>query len=439
MNEKSEEKKFDENNKEQIEQSTKQQLDIVTDWVVFSNILDIVEETFKLNNYNIFKLNNYWINSESFWYIQKSDLASYIINNKVWSLENKNLEILLYELLFPFAFSNNSFQNPIQKALNSEELDNQIIMLSEDTNNPNWKFVYLIKHRHENLTQVLNEIKEKEKDIETDSLSNMLNQTKSYYEKVNLICEHSYSIDHLDKNIEQHILNMSLTEKNVLENEIKNDLISSKSADLAEIIKLRVIWFWKTDISKLSAEHKMLYTKLYTYCYITQWKSPDWDYVLRLKYNEIKNTLIKNKYIQKNHAWLRNLNPWNISYCEDENWKAYPKWDEWRAKKFVKFPNLTVWREEFLKTIDNRKKGISKIYKPDMTILDFFKEYNKYWYIDETNKACKRLWIWKNTKIKDIPTFKFAVTIANLEDDQLYKALKDEWFIDSLYYQNKYK
>ena len=86
---------------------------------------------------------------------------------------------------------------------------------------------------------------------------------------------------------------------------------------------------------------------------------------------------------------------------------------------------------------ENWKKGKSKIYSPNFSLVQFFTKYaSPVGAVAYANKAAKivnqitGLKITANTTpIKNIPTKALAAAIAEKEDGNCYRALKNEGFI----------
>ena len=123
---------------------------------------------------------------------------------------------------------------------------------------------------------------------------------------------------------------------------------------------------------------------------------------------------------------VRNFNPWNIM----DTWFWWQK-VEW--ERFTRFDTPQEWFSALVSKIDNIKAWWSRVYSPDMTLLQYISKYapssdnnNPSGY---ANAIAKNLWISVNTQIKNINSVKLAEEHARHEDWNSYRMLKDLWVI----------
>ena len=123
---------------------------------------------------------------------------------------------------------------------------------------------------------------------------------------------------------------------------------------------------------------------------------------------------------------IRNFNPWNIM----DTWFGWQK-IEW--ERFTVFSSPQEWFNALVAKIQNIQNWWSKVYSPDMTLLQYIGKYapssdnnNPQWY---ANAIANNLGISINTKIGQIDPVKLAEEHARHEDGNSYRMLKDIWII----------
>ena len=123
---------------------------------------------------------------------------------------------------------------------------------------------------------------------------------------------------------------------------------------------------------------------------------------------------------------VRNFNPWNIM----DTWFGWQK-VEW--ERFTVFSSPQEWFNALVAKIQNIQNWWSKVYSPDMTLLQYIGKYapssdnnNPQGY---ANAIANNLGISINTKIWQIDPVKLAEEHARHEDGNSYRMLKDIWII----------
>lgn len=178
----------------------------------------------------------------------------------------------------------------------------------------------------------------------------------------------------------------------------------------------------------LTFEQYDLYKHLYQYHCLTNPSSKKLPYPplsdLYATFLDIKKAHFKKKY--KQTRAMRNFNPGNIRI----------KGDRGQDKdRFAIYSSLEVGRNALLTYVDNWKRGKSKIYKAHFTLEQFFNRYapGSVGYAKHVANVITKLTGMQvsptKTPIKDLPTKAFATAIAQKEDGNCYRALKDEGFI----------
>lgn len=119
---------------------------------------------------------------------------------------------------------------------------------------------------------------------------------------------------------------------------------------------------------------------------------------------------------------VRNFNPWNIM----DTWFGGQK-VEW--ERFTRFATPQEWFNALVSKIENIQAWNSKVYSPNMTLLQYISKYapasdnnNPEAY---ANGIAKNLWISPSTQIKDIDPNKLALEHARHEDGNMFKMLQD--------------
>ena len=191
----------------------------------------------------------------------------------------------------------------------------------------------------------------------------------------------------------------------------------------------------KTNISSffqttLSTEEQKIYGEIYIY-HVLSSKTPLLEktpmiWKLQETFLKIKNEYLRTKYPPTRA--MRNFNPWNLKTNGDAG----------KDKgNYAIFSSLEKGWEALMNSIENRKKGKSKIYSPNFSLVQFFTKYaSPAGAVAYANKAATivnqitGLNVTPNkTPIKSIPTKALAAAIAEKEDGNCYRALKNEGFI----------
>lgn len=125
---------------------------------------------------------------------------------------------------------------------------------------------------------------------------------------------------------------------------------------------------------------------------------------------------------------VRNFNPGNIT--DTAFWWQKVSWE-----RFTVFNTPQEWFNALVSKIENIQAWNSKVYSPDMTLLQYISKYapasdnnNPTAY---ANSIAKDLWVTTSTKIKDLDATKLASAHAKHEDRNSYKMLQDLWIINA--------
>ena len=152
-----------------------------------------------------------------------------------------------------------------------------------------------------------------------------------------------------------------------------------------------------------------------------QWNGKEWTPV---QWATIERELAKQKY--GSTPAVRNFNPWNIM----DTWFGGKK-VEW--ERFTVFDTPSEGFNALVAKIQNIQAWNSKVYSPDMTLLQYISKYAPS--SDNNNPQgyataiANNLGISINTKIGQIDPVKLAEEHARHEDGNSYKMLKDLWII----------
>jgi hypothetical protein len=154
-----------------------------------------------------------------------------------------------------------------------------------------------------------------------------------------------------------------------------------------------------------------------------QWNGKEWTPV---QWATIERELAKQKY--GSTPAVRNFNPWNI--MDTWFWGRKVEWE-----RFTVFDTPAEWFNALVAKIQNIQNGLSKVYSPDMTLLQYISKYAPS--SDGNNPKsyataiANNLGISIDTKIGQIDPVKLAEEHARHEDWNSYKMLKDLWIIGS--------
>lgn len=197
----------------------------------------------------------------------------------------------------------------------------------------------------------------------------------------------------------------------------KQKLINNKTW---EVIKEYNTWLVPSKATE-SYELKEVWGKTYKINQVT------WDYqeVWGTSWNIDKQTATSKYWTT---PAVRNFNPWNIMDT-GFGWQKVP-WE-----RFTVFNSPQEWFNALVAKIENIQAWNSKVYSPDMTLLQYISKYapasdnnNPTAY---ANSIAKDLWVTSSTKIKDLDPVKLASAHAKHEDRNSYKMLQDLWIINA--------
>ena len=125
---------------------------------------------------------------------------------------------------------------------------------------------------------------------------------------------------------------------------------------------------------------------------------------------------------------VRNFNPWNIM---DTGFG----WQKVEWERFTVFNSPQEWFNALVSKIENIQAWNSKVYSPDMTLLQYISKYapasdnnNPTAY---ANSIAKDLWVTSSAKIWDLDPVKLASAHAKHEDRNSYRMLQDLWIINA--------
>lgn len=123
---------------------------------------------------------------------------------------------------------------------------------------------------------------------------------------------------------------------------------------------------------------------------------------------------------------VRNFNPWNI--MDTAFWGQKVEWE-----RFTRFDTPQQWFNALVSKIENIQAGNSKVYSPNMTLLQYISKYAPA--SDNNNpqayasQIAKKLWVSIDTTIWQLDPVKLASAHAQHEDKNSYKMLLDLWVI----------
>lgn len=205
-----------------------------------------------------------------------------------------------------------------------------------------------------------------------------------------------------------------------LDSQTKSELQTKCLAELKKV-KFLDLLFLKTKLlaglPTLNHQEEVCYGQLY--CLV--------------KISSLDNTEVTSDQIlqQIDHLWdlnypkfgnsraVRNKNPGNLRMKGDVG-----KDEDW----FAVFSTLEAGWSAFTSMISKWQTGMSKIYKPTFTLIQWAKRY------DPSNphyatKLAQYLWVSIKTQLKDIASDTLAAAIVHHEDGKCYNALKAKGII----------
>lgn len=219
-----------------------------------------------------------------------------------------------------------------------------------------------------------------------------------------------------------HPEDLASLEKNKANPSENENIILQKKEPIPSIIQ--------SGAPLLTPNEQKIYGLLYCY-HVLSSKTPILEknpaiWALQVTFLKIKSDYLKNRYPQTRA--MRNFNPWNLRTSGDLG----------KDKgNFAIFSTLEKGWKALLNNIERRKRWESKIYRPNFSLLQFFTKYaDPRWARNYAIKAAQTMSQVSGmnisptkTPIKNIPTEAFATAIAEKEDGNCYKALKNEGFI----------
>lgn len=219
--------------------------------------------------------------------------------------------------------------------------------------------------------------------------------------------------DKLEKVQDQILANLDAQAKSELQTKCLAELKKVKFLDLQVFFKTKLL----AGLPTLTPQEEIWYGQLY---FLAKLSSPD-------------NTEVTSDQIlqQIDHLWelnyskfgnsraVRNKNPGNLRMNGDAG-----KDKGW----FAVFSTLEAGWSAFTSMISKWQTGMSKIYKPTFTLIQWAKKY------DPSNphyatKLAQYLWVSIKTQLKDIASDTLAAAIVHHEDGECYYALKEKGII----------
>lgn len=211
----------------------------------------------------------------------------------------------------------------------------------------------------------------------------------------------------------QMLANLDPQTKSELQTKYLTELKKVKFIDLQFFLKTKIL----TGLPTLTPQEEIWYGQLY---FLAKRSLPD-------------NTEVTSDQIlqQIDHLWelnyskfgnsraVRNKNPGNLRMTGDAG-----KDKGW----FAIFSTLEAGWSAFTSMISKWQTGMSKIYKPTFTLIQWAKKY------DPSNphyatKLAQYLWVSIKTQLKDIASDTLAAAIVHHEDGKCYNALKAKGII----------
>ena len=221
----------------------------------------------------------------------------------------------------------------------------------------------------------------------------------------------------------EHLAKLEKIQDQILANldaQTKSELQTKCLAELKKV-KFLDLLFLKTKLlaglPTLNHQEEVCYGQLYC---LAKLSSPDdtevtidqilqqIDHLWEINYSKFGNSRA-----------VRNKNPGNLRMNGDAG-----KDKGW----FAVFSTLEAGWSAFTSMISKWQTGMSKIYKPTFTLIQWAKKY------DPSNphyatKLAQYLWVSIKTQLKDIASDALAAAIVHLEDGECHKALKAKGII----------
>lgn len=217
----------------------------------------------------------------------------------------------------------------------------------------------------------------------------------------------------VERALDQIFAKLNPQAKSELQTKYLAELKKVKFIDLQVFLKTKLL----AGLPTLTPQEEIWYSQLY---FLAKRSLPD-------------NTEVTSDQIlqQIDHLWelnyskfgnsraVRNKNPGNLRMNGDAG-----KDKGW----FAVFSTLEAGWSAFTSMINKWQTGMSKIYKPTFTLIQWAKKY------DPSNphyatKLAQYLWVSIKTQLKDIASDTLAAAIVHHEDGQCYNALKAKGII----------
>ena len=217
----------------------------------------------------------------------------------------------------------------------------------------------------------------------------------------------------LKEALEKTFADLDAQAKSELQTKYLAELKKVKSLDLQVFLKTKLL----AGLPTLTPQEEIWYSQLY---FLAKRSLPDNaevtpDQILQ----QIDHLWDLNYPKFGNSRAVRNKNPGNLRMKGDVG-----KDEDW----FAVFSTLEAGWSAFTSMISKWQTGMSKIYKPTFTLIQWAKKY------DPSNphyatKLAQYLWVSIKTQLKDIASDALAAAIVHLEDGECHKALKAKGII----------
>lgn len=220
-------------------------------------------------------------------------------------------------------------------------------------------------------------------------------------------------LSELEKPLDQMIKNLDAQAKSELQTKYLAELKKVKVLDLQVFLKTKLL----AGLPTLTPQEKIWYGQLY---FLAKRSSPDnTEVTLDQILQQIDHLWELNYSKFGNSRAVRNKNPGNLRMNGDAG-----KDKGW----FAIFSTLEAGWSAFTSMISKWQTGMSKIYKPTFTLIQWAKKY------DPSNphyatKLAQYLWVSIKTQLKDIASDTLAAAIVHHEDGKCYNALKAKGII----------
>lgn len=217
----------------------------------------------------------------------------------------------------------------------------------------------------------------------------------------------------LERALDQTFAKLNPQAKSELQTKYLAELKKVKFLDLQVFLKTKLL----AGLPTLTPQEEIWYSQLY---FLAKRSLPDnaevtSDQILQ----QIDHLWDLNYPKFGNSRAVRNKNPGNLrmngDVGKDKGW-------------FAVFSTLEAGWSAFTSMINKWQTGMSKIYKPTFTLIQWAKKY------DPSNphyatKLAQYLWVSIKTQLKDIASDALAAAIVHLEDGECHKALKAKGII----------